>query len=50
MKRYILKRLLLIIPVLFGITVITFLIMHLTPGGYTSVNMQMDVRTSPDSI
>ncbi|MFP4467029.1 MAG: ABC transporter permease [Candidatus Goldiibacteriota bacterium] len=50
MKRYILKRSLLIIPVLFGITVITFLIMHLTPGSYTSVNMQMDIRTSPDSI
>ncbi|PKL92333.1 MAG: diguanylate cyclase [Candidatus Goldiibacteriota bacterium HGW-Goldbacteria-1] len=50
MKRYIFKRLLLAIPVLFGITVITFFIIHLTPGGFTAVNMQMDIRTSPDSI
>jgi len=49
-KRYILKRLLLAVPVLFGITLITFFIIHLTPGGFTAVNMQMDIRTSPDSI
>jgi len=50
MKRYILKRLFLLIPILFGITIITFFIIHLTPGGFTTVNMQMDIRTSPDSI
>lgn len=50
MKRYIIKRLFLIIPILFGITLITFSIIHLTPGGFTTVNMQMDIRTSPDSI
>jgi peptide/nickel transport system permease protein len=50
MKQYILKRLLLIIPVLFGITIITFAIIHLTPGGFTKVNMQMDTRVSPESL
>lgn len=50
MKNYIIKRLLLIIPILFGITIITFSIIHLTPGGFTTVNLQMDIRTSPDSI
>ncbi len=50
MKRYILRRLLLTIPVLFGITVITFGIVHLTPGGYTKTNMQMDARVSPDAL
>lgn len=50
MKNYILRRLLLLIPVLFGITVITFAIIHLTPGGFTKANMQMDTRISPDSV
>lgn len=50
MKKYILKRLLLSIPVLLGITIITFAVIHLTPGGFTAVNMQMDPRVSPDSV
>lgn len=32
MRSYVIKRLLLIIPTLFGITVITFVVIHLTPG------------------
>src|SRR5690554_1258492 len=32
MSRYILRRLLLVIPVLIGISIFVFLIMHLTPG------------------
>ncbi len=50
MRNYIIKRLLLLVPILFGITLITFSIIHLTPGGFTTVNLQMDIRTSPDSI
>ncbi len=50
MKKYILKRLLLIVPVLIGITIITFVIIHLTPGGFTVANMQMNTKVSPDSI
>jgi peptide/nickel transport system permease protein len=50
MKKYILRRLLLIIPVFIGISVITFGIIHLTPGGFTTVNMEMNQKISPDSI
>lgn len=50
MKNYIFKRLILLIPILIGITIITFLIIHLTPGEFTKINMQMDTKTSPDSI
>ena len=50
MKNYILKRLILLIPILIGITIITFLIIHLTPGEFTKINMQMDTRASPDSL
>lgn len=32
LRRYVLKRLLLLVPVLFGVSVITFSIMHLVPG------------------
>jgi len=50
MKKYIIKRLVLLIPILIGITIITFIIIHLTPGEFTKINMQMDTRTSPDSL
>ncbi|MBN1595257.1 ABC transporter permease [candidate division FCPU426 bacterium] len=50
MFTYVSKRLLLSIPILFGITVITFGIIHLTPGGFTSVQMDMNPNISPDSI
>ena len=35
MQSYFLKRLLLIVPTLFGISVISFLIIHLAPGDLT---------------
>ncbi|MGD0566230.1 MAG: ABC transporter permease [Candidatus Goldiibacteriota bacterium] len=50
MKAYIFRRLLLMIPVLFGITIITFIIIHLTPGGFVKTNMEMNVKVSPDSM
>lgn len=50
MKQYILKRLLLIIPVLLGITIITFAIIHLSPGGFVRANMEMNTKISPDSM
>lgn len=46
---YILRRLLLSLPILFGITVVTFGIVHLTPGGFTTVQMEMNPSISPDS-
>ncbi len=50
MSAYIVRRLLLSLPILFGITLITFGIVHLTPGGFTVVQMQMNPHVSPDSL
>lgn len=50
MLKFVSKRLLLSLPILLGITVITFGIIHLTPGGFTSVHMDMNPNVSPDSI
>ena len=37
MRKYILKRILLIIPMLLGISLILFIVMHLAPGDPASV-------------
>lgn len=50
MTRYLLRRLLLSLPILFGITLITFAIIHLTPGGFSAVQMEMNPKISPDSL
>jgi peptide/nickel transport system permease protein len=50
MTRYLLRRLLLSIPILIGITLITFAIIHLTPGGFSAVQMEMNPKISPDSL
>jgi peptide/nickel transport system permease protein len=50
MINYIFKRLLLSIVVLFGITLITFVIIHITPGGPTILQTQMNTKVSPDSV
>jgi peptide/nickel transport system permease protein len=44
MTSYFLKRLLLIVPTLFGISVISFLIIHLAPGDPTSMKFGEDQR------
>lgn len=41
MNKYIIKRLLLIIPTLIGITLITYLLVRYAPGDYTSLKMNM---------
>ncbi len=46
MLRYIAKRLLFMIPLLFGITVICFAVMHLAPGSPTDLQTQMNPRAS----
>jgi peptide/nickel transport system permease protein len=38
------------IPILLGITLITFAIVHLTPGGFSAVTMEMNPKISPDSL
>jgi len=50
MTRYLLRRFLLSIPILLGITLITFAIVHLTPGGFSAVQMEMNPKISPDSL
>lgn len=49
MKRYILKRLLQFIPLLFGMTFISFMIIQLAPGDYFT-QMQMNPEISPQTI
>lgn len=46
MLRYIAKRLLFMVPLLFGITVICFTVMHLAPGSPTDLQTQMNPRAS----
>jgi len=49
MKRYIVNRLLLIIPLLLGITVVTFGIMHLAPGKPTDLITDMNAKVSAEA-
>jgi peptide/nickel transport system permease protein len=46
MLSYIAKRLLLIAPLLFGITLITFTVIHLAPGSPVEVQTEMSLKTS----
>src|SRR3990172_12527436 len=46
MPAYVLKRLLLMIPLMFGITVITFIVIHLAPGGPVEVQTEMSLKAS----
>jgi peptide/nickel transport system permease protein len=46
MLSYIVKRLLLMIPLIFGITLICFSVIHLAPGGPVEVETEMSLKTS----
>jgi peptide/nickel transport system permease protein len=46
MLEYIIKRLLLMIPLIFGITLITFSVIHLAPGGPVEVETEMSLKSS----
>jgi peptide/nickel transport system permease protein len=46
MLRYIFKRLLFMVPLLVGITVVCFAVMHLAPGSPTDLQTQMNPRAS----
>ena len=48
MKKYIIKRLLQCIPTLFGITVISFVIIHIAPG--SPVGLQLNPKVSPKIV
>lgn len=46
MLNYIIKRLLLMIPLLFGITLITFIVIHLAPGNPVEVQTEMSLKVT----
>ncbi len=46
MLSYIAKRLLLMVPLIFGITLISFTVIHLAPGGPVEVETQMSLKVS----
>ncbi|MCX5836218.1 MAG: ABC transporter permease [Deltaproteobacteria bacterium] len=48
MLRYIVKRMLFMIPLLFGITIVCFVVMHLAPGSPTDLETQLNPRASAD--
>ncbi len=49
LRRYVIKRLLMVIPVLFGVSVITFSIMQLVPGDIVDVLLGMDPNADPEA-
>lgn len=46
---YLLKRLLMMIPLLFGITLISFIVIHLAPGGPVEVETEMSPKVSAEA-
>lgn len=46
MSTYLIRRILFMIPLLFGITVICFVVMHLAPGKPTDLQTQMNPKSS----
>jgi len=46
--RYLIKRILLMVPLLLGITVICFFVMHLAPGKPTDLQTQMNPKASAE--
>jgi len=49
MLNYIIRRAIYIIPLLIGITLITFFIMQLTPGKPTEIMTEMQLKVSPEA-
>ena len=50
MLRYILRRVLLMIPVLLGVSLVTFIIIRSIPGDPVQVLLGADRRTTPEQI
>jgi len=48
MLRYVVKRLLSMVPLLIGISIVCFVVMHLAPGSPTDMETQMNPRASAD--
>jgi peptide/nickel transport system permease protein len=50
MRRYLLARFVLLVPVLFGVSVVTFSLIRLVPGDPVSVVLGPDARARPEDI
>ena len=50
MLSYIARRLVLMIPLIFGITLISFLVIHLAPGGPVEVETEMSMKSSAQAL
>ncbi len=49
MGSYIFKRLLSMVPVFFGITIITFTVIHLAPGGPVEAQTELNIKASAEA-
>ncbi|MFA5074391.1 MAG: ABC transporter permease [Nitrospirota bacterium] len=49
MFTYIIKRILLMIPILFGITILSFGVMHMAPGGPAEAQMEFSSKASSEA-
>ncbi|HUT84162.1 MAG TPA: diguanylate cyclase, partial [Thermodesulfobacteriota bacterium] len=50
MFAYLAKRLFLMVPLFFGITLISFFVIHLAPGSPTDLQTQMNPKVSTEAI
>jgi len=50
MLNYLLRRLLGMVPLLFGITIVSFAVMHLAPGDPTAARVAMNPKITPEAI
>jgi peptide/nickel transport system permease protein len=50
MASFLLKRLLLMAPMILGITLITFVIIHLAPGGPAEIQAEMSLKASAQAV
>jgi peptide/nickel transport system permease protein len=49
MLSYIARRLLMMVPLMFGITIISFVVIHLAPGGPVEVQIEMQMKASAEA-
>ncbi len=50
MQAYIIRRLLMMIPMMIGVTLISFVVIHLAPGDPTELMTDMNPNASPESL
>jgi len=50
MRKFLLRRLLMMVPLLLGISVLSFLVMHLAPGDPAALSVAMNAKVDPSYI